>query len=183
MGKREAPMYRTFDNWRSRGYIPHNMDANRIQSITIRLHDSVPDHVIQQWQQELHFINGLPAGDPRQVASGTGWKNMQTKAMAPVGWRNRKLRKLWKKQYSTMMLKNITLSHGALCPTTSIPSLNYWEIIDWSRCFNRGNPSARIGQIKFCIEKDDFGFESILIDIFEMKIISMMQLTMWKIIR
>jgi REP element-mobilizing transposase RayT len=37
----------------SRGYLPHIEVDNRPQFVTWRLHDAVPEHLIQQWQLEL----------------------------------------------------------------------------------------------------------------------------------
>lgn len=39
--------------WRSRGYLPHFDQPGLCQSITFRLHDSVPKSVIEQWHEEL----------------------------------------------------------------------------------------------------------------------------------
>ncbi len=54
-------------SWRTRGYIPHFDQPGMIQSITFRLHDAVPDHVVAAWRTELKCVEGLPATDPRQV--------------------------------------------------------------------------------------------------------------------
>ncbi|MBI9031147.1 transposase [bacterium] len=41
--------------WYKRSGIPH-YDCDKVyQSITLRLHDSVPQHVIEQWKDELYF--------------------------------------------------------------------------------------------------------------------------------
>jgi REP element-mobilizing transposase RayT len=43
--------------WHSRGYLPH-FDAGEVfQSITFRLHDSMPQNVIERWKQELACDN------------------------------------------------------------------------------------------------------------------------------
>ena len=55
------------NQWRSRGYIPHFDKANVVQSITFRLHDSVPESVVQQRKAELDWREGLPDSDPRAV--------------------------------------------------------------------------------------------------------------------
>jgi REP element-mobilizing transposase RayT len=47
--------------WYSRGYLPHLDQSGLYQSITFRLHDSVPEQVIQQWKEELHWRADLPA--------------------------------------------------------------------------------------------------------------------------
>ncbi len=41
--------------WYSRGYLPHFDAARTYQSITFRLHDSVPAEVIARWKAELHW--------------------------------------------------------------------------------------------------------------------------------
>jgi len=35
--------------------------------MTFRLHDAVPDSVVQAWRRELSWIENLPASDPREV--------------------------------------------------------------------------------------------------------------------
>ena len=54
------------NRWRSRGYIPH-VEGFLVQSIAFRLHDAVPASVVQGWKDELAWIEGLPASDPREV--------------------------------------------------------------------------------------------------------------------
>jgi putative DNA methylase len=39
--------------WHHRGYLPHYDERSLPQSITFRLHDSVPEQVIHEWQREL----------------------------------------------------------------------------------------------------------------------------------
>ena len=58
-------MYRSV--WRSRGYIPHDINPERSQFVTIRLYDAVPKHVISYWQEELNWHEGLSSRDPRQL--------------------------------------------------------------------------------------------------------------------
>jgi REP element-mobilizing transposase RayT len=53
---------------RSRGYIPHFDQASLIQSITFRLHDAVPEALVDQWKKELAWVSKIPATDPRQIA-------------------------------------------------------------------------------------------------------------------
>jgi putative transposase len=53
--------------WRSRGYIPHFDNPERVQLITIRLHDAVPESVIDQWKIELAWVENLSASDPRNI--------------------------------------------------------------------------------------------------------------------
>jgi len=39
--------------WHSRGYLPH-FDAGEVfQSITFRLHDSMPQSLLEMWREEL----------------------------------------------------------------------------------------------------------------------------------
>ncbi len=54
-------------SWRSRGYIPHFDQPGQIQFITFRLHDAVPEVLIDQWKKELQWNKKLSASDPRQV--------------------------------------------------------------------------------------------------------------------
>jgi REP element-mobilizing transposase RayT len=53
--------------WRSRGYLPHFHQPRLVQSLTFRLHDAVPEPVVQSWKDELGWITNLPATDPREV--------------------------------------------------------------------------------------------------------------------
>ncbi len=53
--------------WRSRGYLPHFDKADVVQSITFRLHDSVPEAVVHQRKAELDWLEQLPESDPRAV--------------------------------------------------------------------------------------------------------------------
>jgi len=53
--------------WRSRGYIPHFEDALLVQSLAFRLHDAIPTAKVQAWKDELAWIEGLPASDPREI--------------------------------------------------------------------------------------------------------------------
>jgi REP element-mobilizing transposase RayT len=47
--------------WRSRGYLPHYDDACRIQTLTLRLHDSVPQKIIEEWLRALAVELASPA--------------------------------------------------------------------------------------------------------------------------
>jgi REP element-mobilizing transposase RayT len=38
-----------------------------MQALTFRLHDAVPDAVLQSWKAELSWVENLPASDPREV--------------------------------------------------------------------------------------------------------------------
>jgi putative DNA methylase len=53
--------------WRSRGFLPHFEEPRLLQALTFRLHDAVPDLVVQDWRRELAWINHLSASDPRDV--------------------------------------------------------------------------------------------------------------------
>ncbi len=53
--------------WHSRGYFPHFDQSNLIQSITFRLHDAVPEMVIENWMKELAWSKRMPASHPRQI--------------------------------------------------------------------------------------------------------------------
>ena len=53
--------------WRSRGYIPHFDQSGLIQSVTFRLHDAVPEALVEQWKKELAWSAKIPATDPRQI--------------------------------------------------------------------------------------------------------------------
>lgn len=46
--------------WYSRGFLPHLDQPNLYQSVTFRLHDSVPAEVVQRWKEELCWEEGLP---------------------------------------------------------------------------------------------------------------------------
>ena len=58
----------TGKGWYSRGYLPHLDEPNLLQSINFRLHDAVPESVIERWKQELQWRSTLPADDPSVVA-------------------------------------------------------------------------------------------------------------------
>jgi len=53
--------------WHSRGYLPHVDQPGLVQSLTFRLHDAVPEPVVQSWKDELAWTESLPAKDPRDV--------------------------------------------------------------------------------------------------------------------
>ena len=53
--------------WYSRGYLPHLDQPGLYQSINFRLHDSVPEHVIHQWKQELQWRAHLPSDAPAVI--------------------------------------------------------------------------------------------------------------------
>ena len=58
---------RPHKQWHSRGYLPHLDQPGLVQSITFRLYDSVPAHVVESWRNELQCTSSLPATDPRMV--------------------------------------------------------------------------------------------------------------------
>jgi REP element-mobilizing transposase RayT len=47
--------------WHSRGYLPHYDEPGLVQSVTIRLHDSLPAGRLEQWREELSVL------DPQQA--------------------------------------------------------------------------------------------------------------------
>ena len=49
-------------DWHSRGYLPHFDGRGVIQAITFRLHDSLPQKVVQKWKTEL---SSLPESEAR----------------------------------------------------------------------------------------------------------------------
>jgi len=53
--------------WTSRGYLPHFDSPHVLQSITFRLADAVPRHVIAKWKEELRLVGDEPASDPRAI--------------------------------------------------------------------------------------------------------------------
>lgn len=56
---------RPHKSWNSRGYLPHFDQPGFVQSVTFRLADSVPAHVVEQWCTELKLVGGESANDPR----------------------------------------------------------------------------------------------------------------------
>lgn len=40
--------------WHSRGYLPHLDAPGELQALTFRLHDSLPESVIERWHREIH---------------------------------------------------------------------------------------------------------------------------------
>jgi len=54
--------------WFSRGYLPHWDHPGMIQSLTFRLHDSVPLEVIERWKAELGLQPGAPAALPASAS-------------------------------------------------------------------------------------------------------------------
>jgi len=53
--------------WRSRGFLPHFDQPSLVQSLTYRLHDAVPDSVVQSWKAELAWVASLQREEPREV--------------------------------------------------------------------------------------------------------------------
>lgn len=52
--------------WHSRGYHPHLDAAPVVQSVTFRLHDSVPAELLERWRTELSILTSAP-GEGRHV--------------------------------------------------------------------------------------------------------------------
>ena len=63
-------MHRNGEIWRSRGYIPHDIDPERIQFVTIRLYDAVPKQVIRHWQKELNLNDAIDYVENNPVKAG-----------------------------------------------------------------------------------------------------------------
>jgi putative DNA methylase len=51
--------------WHSRGYHPHCDQPGLVQSITFRLHDSVPAELLNTWRAELELSEQVASDDPR----------------------------------------------------------------------------------------------------------------------
>jgi len=49
--------------WHSRGHLPHFDQPGLLQSITFRLHDSMPGEVVERWKQELNWRAEMSADD------------------------------------------------------------------------------------------------------------------------
>jgi REP element-mobilizing transposase RayT len=62
-----ASSFSSSSSWRSRGYLPHFDRPRLVQSLTFRLHDAVPEAVVQSWKVQLDWVGNLPASDPREV--------------------------------------------------------------------------------------------------------------------
>jgi REP element-mobilizing transposase RayT len=54
--------------WYSRGYHPHLDAAGMTQSISFRLADSVPAHLIDYWSQQLKHTASMQSADSQQIA-------------------------------------------------------------------------------------------------------------------
>jgi hypothetical protein len=52
--------------WHSRGYVPHFDRPNLIQAITFRLHDSMPQVLLDQWRHELLALPEVQSDAQRQ---------------------------------------------------------------------------------------------------------------------
>jgi REP element-mobilizing transposase RayT len=53
--------------WHSRGYLPHFDREGVTQSITFRLHDSIPKAKVERWKQDLGWRKGWAANTPEAV--------------------------------------------------------------------------------------------------------------------
>ena len=51
-GVRNNPLQKR--GWHTRGYLPHWDPGNRPVHVVLRLHDSLPQHLLAQWEEELH---------------------------------------------------------------------------------------------------------------------------------
>ncbi|MBU1208886.1 MAG: DUF1156 domain-containing protein [Proteobacteria bacterium] len=58
---------RPHKEWHSRGYLPHFDHPRLVQSISFRLHDSVPSKVISVWREELELGDDVASDDPRMA--------------------------------------------------------------------------------------------------------------------
>jgi REP-associated tyrosine transposase len=63
-----APTSASPKPWRSRGYLPHFDQPRLVQFLTFRLHDAVPETVIESWKAELAWAEKLAASELREVA-------------------------------------------------------------------------------------------------------------------
>jgi len=67
--------------WYSRGYLPHWDHPGMIQSLNFRLADSLPQTVLEQWQQELGVkLKQQPLGAPASLPASS-----KTRAPKPAG--------------------------------------------------------------------------------------------------
>jgi len=68
------PQLRINNEWRSRGYLPHRDRIGLLQSITIRLADSLPQEKLRELEEELeddeNERGGGGAGAPRSQERG-----------------------------------------------------------------------------------------------------------------
>ena len=75
--------------WHSRGYLPH-FDAGEIfQTITFRLHDSMPQHLLKKWRQELalespHFEDALQYRIEAYLDRGYGACYLRSRQIAEI---------------------------------------------------------------------------------------------------
>ncbi len=63
----QSSLHDSEPQWRSRGYLPHFDETGQVQSITIRLYDSLPSAVLEAWKEELRWDVGLADGEQRQL--------------------------------------------------------------------------------------------------------------------
>src|SRR5438105_1443929 len=75
--------------WFSRGYLPHWDHPGMIQSLTFRLHESLPPEIVKWWKQELELFLGAPASLPAKARR----KNAGRDAGAPSDRREVELQK------------------------------------------------------------------------------------------
>jgi len=67
-GARASRPQKQHKGWHSRGYLPHYDSPWELQSISFRLCDAVPAHLIVQWKQELACRKISGAGDAKSKA-------------------------------------------------------------------------------------------------------------------
>lgn len=53
--------------WHSRGYLPHCDQPGRVQNITFRLYDALPNELIAAWKKELGWQIDMRIDNPRAV--------------------------------------------------------------------------------------------------------------------
>lgn len=77
--------------WHSRGYLPHYDSDNRIQFVTFRLHDSLPENVLSRLKEEIRTseIQGkddleLQRGIERYLDNGAGECYLKLRDVAEV---------------------------------------------------------------------------------------------------
>ena len=103
--------------WHSRGYLPHLDVPGLIQSITIRLCDSIPVAVLDAWKSELALTGKEVASNPRCVELQQRIERYAAKAMAPAGFATNELPNWSSRPCSTSTARVTVFSPGSLCPT------------------------------------------------------------------
>src|SRR5262245_4891291 len=80
------------DGWFSRGYLPHFDGEGVTQHVCFHLFDSLPQHVMDKWREELKSI---PDKEPR-LRGERGSRIFSIVVMANVSCRTTGWRKLWR---------------------------------------------------------------------------------------